>query len=248
MVAPPWITPEWPAHPRVRAASTTRVGGYSQPPFASLNLSDYVGDDPTAVARNRAWLRTALDLTSDPRWLRQCHGTAVCDLDRYAAAAPPDADASVATKPGCVCAVLTADCLPVLLCNLAGTRVAAVHAGWRGLAAGVIEAAIKHFDDPGEQLLAWLGPAIGPAKFEVGSEVREEFVRRHAESARAFRAGAAGQWFADLYELARIRLRHSGVDRIYGGGSCTYSEADRFFSYRRDTTSGRMASLIWITP
>ncbi len=243
MVAHPWIVPEWPAPARVHAVYTTRAGGVSRGSFASLNLSDYVGDAPGDVAHNRAHLRATLGLPDDPHWLRQVHGTRVCDLDDPSIGAVPEADCAVTSRPGRVCAIQTADCLPVLLCDVAGTRIAAVHAGWRGLAAGVIEAAIATFDAP---LLAWLGPAIGPMKFEVGAEVRNAFVGATPDCERAFRPGAADKWRADLYELARIRLHKAGVDRIFGGGWCTFSQPDLFFSYRRETTTGRMAALIWI--
>jgi YfiH family protein len=248
VTAPNWIVPNWPAPPRVRAASTTRGGGVSAGTYASLNLGDHVGDDSEAVAHNRSLLTAALGLPNAPCWLRQVHGTRVCDLDADSNEGPPEADASVATTPGTVCAVLTADCLPVLLCDDAGTRVAVAHAGWRGLCAGVIEAAIATFSAPRERLLAWLGPAIGPRKFEVGNDVRDAFVSRDPDDARAFVAIAPGRFLANLETLARLRLRRAGVARIHGGGWCTFSEPERFYSYRRDHVTGRMASLIWIQP
>lgn len=240
-----WIEPDWSAPPQVRALCTTRRGGVSGGPFAGLNLADHVGDEPSLVARNRALLRECLDLPAAPHWLRQVHGCRVVD-----AAADPgggEADAVLATGPGEVCAVMTADCLPVLLCDEAGTRVAAVHAGWRGLAAGVIEATIAGFTTVPGEVLCWLGPAIGPQAFEVGPEVRARFLAHGGEDAGAAFAPTPGPgWLMDLYALARARLRVCGVRRVWGGGLCTYSDPERFFSYRRDGVTGRMASLIWI--
>lgn len=238
-----WIVPDWPAPARVRALVTTRGGGVSLPPYASLNLGDHVGDDPAAVAANRALLGRSLP--AEPLWLSQVHGTAVADADRD----PPGsiADASVARRPGTVCAVLTADCLPVLLCDREGSVVGAAHAGWRGLCEGVLEAVVGAMGVEPERLLAWLGPAIGPAAFEVGDEVRAAFIARDPAAAGAFRPGAtAGKWLADLYALARQRLAGCGVADVYGGGLCTVSDAGRFFSYRRDGATGRFASLVWI--
>jgi len=240
-----WIEPNWPAPARVRAVSTTRVGGESRGPYASLNLGDHVGDDPAAVTQNRRLLRERLALPAEPHWLRQVHGCAVAGVQLDDPGC--EADAAVAFGPGAVCAVLTADCLPLLLCDRAGTRVAAVHAGWRGLAEGVIEAAVVRLAaDPGD-LLVWLGPAIGPAAFEVGGEVRERFLATGgAAAAAAFRPDGGGKWLADIYLLARLRLRSVGVDGVFGGGLCTWSDPVRFFSYRRDGATGRMASLIWL--
>jgi YfiH family protein len=236
-----WLIPDWPAPANVRAACTTRRGGSSQGAFAALNLAAHVGDDPEAVARNRAELRAVLELPSEPVWLEQVHGTEVIDAGRPA---PRRADASFTGVPGVVCAVLTADCLPVLLCDSAGSCVAAVHAGWRGLAAGVLENAVAALDVP--DLMAWLGPAIGPQAFEVGAEVRQAFVAPHPESAPAFTAGEEGKWRADLYQLARFALRRAGVNDVYGGGWCTHGDPERFYSYRRDGVTGRMASVIWL--
>lgn len=241
-----WIEPDWPAPPGVRAACTTRRGGVSGGPFASMNPADHVGDDPWHVQRNRAILRKALGLPADPHWLRQVHGCAVAQTGGTSVGR--EADAAVASDPGEVCAVLTADCLPLLFCDSAGTRVAAVHAGWRGLAAGVIEAAVAAMKTPPAELLCWLGPAIGPDAFEVGSEVRERFVDQAPACALAFRPAPAGKWLADLFGLARQRLGAVGVDRVWGGNLCTYSDPGRFFSYRREGTTGRMASLVWIDP
>ncbi len=236
------ILPDWPAPAKVRALSTTRAGGVSAGPYASLNLGDHVGDDPAAVAENRARVRNRLP--AEPLWLKQVHLADVADAD--SASGVPEADASVARQPGKACAVLTADCLPLLLCDRAGAVVAAAHAGWRGLAEGVIEAAVEAMKvSPGE-VLAWLGPAIGPAAFEVGGEVRDAFLAFDPAAAAAFVARENGKWLADIFHLARLRLGKIGVTAVYGGGVCTYSDAERFYSYRRDGATGRMASLIWI--
>lgn len=239
-----WIVPDWPAPSSVRAVSTLRGGGVSAPPFGSWNLADHVGDDPTAVQNNRLRLRELLDLPAEPRWLRQVHGT------RAVAAVPGleggEADAAWSRVPGCICAVLTADCLPILFCDRQGTRVAAAHAGWRGLAAGVIEATVRRMGADPAQLVVWLGPAIGPAAFVVGAEVRAAFVAADAGATAAFRAAQDGRWYADLFALARRRLAAAGILEVYGGGLCTYSDSARFYSYRRDGVTGRMASLIWL--
>jgi len=238
------LTPDWPAPPTVRAVTTTRVGGVSRPPFDTMNLADHVGDDPEAVAANRAALRARLALPSEPVWLSQVHGTRVCNAGKIASGC--EGDAGVTHRPGVVCAVLTADCLPVLLCDGGGTRVAAVHAGWRGLADGVVEAAVDALGVPGEELMAWLGPGIGPHAFEVDEEVRAAFLHADAAADGAFRPSPAGRWLADLYALARLRLANHGVTRVHGGGLCTFNDAARFYSYRRDGTTGRMATLIWL--
>lgn len=233
--------PDWPAPPGVRALQTLRTGGCSPAPWASFNLGDHVGDAPARVAANRAELRR--QLPSEPLWLTQVHGTTVVD----AALAPQgaSADASFSRLPGQVCAVMTADCLPVLFCDRAGTVVAAAHAGWRGLLDGVLENAIVALQVAPGELLAWLGPAIGPACFEVGNDVRAAFVARDAEAAGCFRPHGS-KWLADIYALARQRLQQAGVTAISGGGACTVSDAERYFSYRRDGVTGRMATLIWL--
>jgi YfiH family protein len=297
-----WLTPDWPAPATVRALSTLRGGGVSVPPYASLNLGGHVGDDGSAVAENRRALREAAELPAEPAWLNQVHGIDVRDLDSTAPIgraspvgprgaghaglacaadapvnthAPVTADAAVTRQPGRVCAILTADCLPVLLASESGDRVGAAHAGWRGLAAGVIEATVAALGSPPGELLAWLGPAIGPRHFEVGSEVREEFLRAaeapHAGVRRggagaamgpadpagsgdthrasveaAFVPNARGRYLADLYALARLRLARAGVHRVFGGGECTYADGARYFSHRRDGTTGRQATLIWL--
>ena len=236
-----WLTPDWPAPAGVHACVTTRAGGVSLPPFDSLNLGDHVEDDPLAVAANRQVLVDALGCR--PAWLQQVHSADVVEADSRCV---PTADASWTATPGTACAVLTADCLPALFCDRAGTRVAAAHAGWRGLAGGVLENTVAALGIEPAELLVWLGPAIGPQSFEVGAEVREAFVAVHTEAQRAFVPSAnAGKFMADLYALARIRLAASGVNAVYGGGLDTFSDP-RFFSYRRAARTGRFASLVWI--
>ncbi len=220
---------------------TTRDGGVSAGPWASLNLGDHVGDDPAHVSANRARLRQTLP--AEPVWLRQVHGTRCVDVDRDAAR---EADAAVTRTPGTVLAILTADCLPVLLSDAAGTVVGAAHAGWRGLAAGVLESTVQSMALPAAQIRACFGPAIGPAAFEVGDEVRAAFLAKDPQAVVAFRPGAPGKWWCDLYELAAQRLVALGVPRPAAVDFCTVRDADRFFSYRRDGVSGRMASLIWL--
>ena len=235
------IFPDWPAPAGVHALTTLRRGGVSPVPYADWNLAAHVGDDPAAVAENRRHLRERFRLPAEPAWLEQVHGSSLVNAARVGA--PAQADGSYATAPGAVCAVLTADCLPVLFCSEDGQRVAAVHAGWRGLAAGVLEAALDALG-PGDYL-AWLGPAIGPVAFEVGPEVRNAFLSYQPAAAAAFQETRPGHWLADLYGLARLRLAARGVDAVYGGEHCTFREAGRFYSYRRDGVTGRMASLIW---
>jgi YfiH family protein len=247
------IRPAWPAPASVTALSTLRGGGHSAAPYASLNLAAHVGDDRAAVDANRALLAGLLPAGSSVQWLSQVHGTAV--VQATAGADCPDADASWSRSPGHACAVLTADCLPVLFCSVAGDAVAAAHAGWRGLLAGVLERTVEAMAvDPG-QLLAWLGPAIGPGAFEVGPEVRAGFLAAAPPSRRAptracfVSSGATpGHYLADLYALARLRLAALGPVAVYGGDACTYSSPQEFFSYRRDGLTGRMASLILINP
>lgn len=241
------IRPSWPRPARVRAAFTTRAGGVSEGPYASLNLGAHAGDAPEAVAENRRRLRAALRLPGEPAWLRQVHGTDVVDLD----AGPTEGacgDASISRVPHTVCCIQVADCLPVLLTDRSGSVVGAAHAGWRGLAAGVLEATVRAMGVPSGELSAWLGLAIGPLAFEVGGEVREVFMAHSTEAAEAFSANAAGRWQCDLYALARQRLLRAGVRQLHGGGFCTSREPERFFSYRRDGQCGRMAALIWIEP
>lgn len=240
-----WIVPDWPAPAGVNAVTTTRRGGCSVPPFDSLNLATHVGDDPAAVDANRRTLVEALVLPSEPAWLEQVHGVEV--VDAGGVTTPVPADASVAFGAGTVCAVQTADCMPVAFCHRSGGRVGVAHAGWRGLADGVLEATIAALDCPAADLMAWLGPAIGPRAFEVGEEVRAAFLDRDAGAGTCFVRNERGRWMADLYALARRRLARAGVEAVYGGGWCTFGESDRFFSYRRDGRTGRMATLIWIS-
>lgn len=239
-----WLQPEWPAPRQVRAASTLRSGGVSEPPFDDFNLAMHVGDATTAVQRNRRRLHAALQLPREPCWLDQVHGSNVVEAGEWVS--PPKADACIARSPDQVCVVMTADCLPVLFCSRDGDRVAAAHAGWRGLAGGVLDSTVSSLGLPGAELLAWLGPAIGPQAFEVGDEVRIAFMAREAAAERAFVPSVNGRWLADLYQLARLELARLGVHAVYGGGECTFNDAARFYSYRRDGKTGRMASLIWI--
>ena len=244
MIVHDWIVPDWPAPRTLRAVSTTPSGGVSVPPYSSMNPAAHVGDAEIAVARNRSLLVSELGLPSAPYWLQQVHGNKVVAAGQGDSL--PEADAAWTATPGTVCAVLTADCLPVLLCDEGGSCVAAIHAGWRGLAAGVIEQAVAALPVAPDRLLAWLGPAIGPLAFVVGDEVREAFIGQLASASAAFRPATAGGWHADLYRLARQRLGLLGVARVSGGGWCTYRDPERFFSYRRDSVTGRMATLIWL--
>ncbi len=237
-----YIRPDWPTPDGVRALSTTRLGGASRAPWAGFNLGGHVGDDAAAVLANRSQLRR--ELPGEPLWLGQVHGTRC--VDAAVAQSGEAADASFTRRRGVVCAVLTADCLPVLLCDERATVVGVAHAGWRGLAAGVVEATVAAMGEPGEQLMAWLGPAIGPSAFEVGSEVRESFVAADAGAAGAFVPAADGKWLCDIYRLARQRLAALGIRRVAGADFCTVGDPRRFFSYRRDGITGRMASLVWL--
>ncbi len=238
-----WLPADWPAPANVHAGTSWRQGGISQGAYASLNLAMHVGDDPPAVMENRR----RLGLPTEPIWLNQVHGLAVVNAGRLLEGSEQviEADAAYTDVAGVICAVLTADCLPVLLCDRAGRRVAAVHAGWRGLAAGIIDRTVTALQLPGEQLLAWLGPAIGPNAYEVGEEVREAFLRIDADARTAFRPSRPGHWWMDIYQLARQQLGQRGVTEVYGGDRCTWQEAERFYSYRRDGVTGRMASVIW---
>lgn len=241
---PTLITPDWPAPASVRAGTTTRAGGVSAAPWDELNLSLSGGDDPAHVRANRARVMAAAGLPDEPLWLEQVHGTAVVHAPR-APPGRPRADAAWSDRPGVVCGVLTADCVPLLLCARSGDLVAAVHAGWRGLAAGIVEAAIEALPARAPDLLAWLGPAIGPGVYEVGAEVHRAFTGTDAEAGACFAPTRPGHWHADLYALARLRLTRLGVTGIYGGDRCTYREPATFFSHRRDGPTGRMLSWIW---
>lgn len=249
------IRPKWPAPGRVHAFTTTRCGGVSAAPHDTFNLAQHVGDEEPRVLENRRRLQLAIALENnaagrahagrlpEPAWLEQVHGTRVVTLGDEAPPGP--ADAAVAFRPGPVCAVLTADCLPVLLCDRRGTRVGLAHAGWRGLAQGVVDAAITALDCAPSELIAWLGPAIGPGAYEVGAEVRAAFEKDSSVDA-AFEPNSRGRWQANLYAIARAQLARAGVTSVHGGDHCTYAEPARFFSFRRDGQCGRMASLIWL--
>ncbi|MEQ1767477.1 MAG: peptidoglycan editing factor PgeF [Methylotenera sp.] len=240
-----FIIPNWPAPANVKALQTTRIGGVSHAPYASLNLGAHVNDDPIAVAKNRQLL--SLYLPSEPVWVNQVHGVEVIDAAKSSCL--QNADASFTTKPNVVCVTMTADCLPVLLCDKSGSVVAAVHAGWRGLCDGAIEAAVNKLAVDKREILAWLGPAIGPKAFEVGDEVREQFIAKDAQAETAFKANG-NKWLGDIYTIARQRLNNLSVTQIYGGSInenfCTYTDEARFFSFRRDNATGRIASLIWL--
>jgi YfiH family protein len=239
------VIPDWPAPARVRALVTTRAGGVSAGGCASLNLGMRCGDDADAVAENRS--RLAARLPSAPVWLRQVHGVAVADADAARAAGEePEADAAVARRANTVCAVLVADCMPVLFADDSATVVAAAHAGWRGLAAGVLEETLDAMHVRPGSVLAWLGPAIGARVYEVGDEVREAFLARDAAAEQAFTLTRPGHWLLDLYRVARQRLAAHGVTRVTGGGFCTFTDSARFFSHRRDPKSGRMAAVVWL--
>lgn len=241
----PFIRPNWPAPANVKALQTTRVGGVSKGAYASLNLGGHVNDDPIAVAANRQLLSAYLP--SEPIWVNQVHGVEV--IDAAASGCLQDADASFTTKPNVVCVTMTADCLPVLLCDKNGSVVAAAHAGWRGLCDGVIEAAVAKMQVPANEILVWLGPAIGPDAFEVGEDVREQFIAKDRSAAMAFKPHG-DKWLCDMCLIARQRLHAMGVTDIYGASInedfCTYTDKDRFFSFRRDNATGRMASMIWL--
>ncbi len=237
------LLPEWPVPAHVRAITTTRHGGVSVAPWYSLNLAERVADDMRNVQRNRQILSTFLDFPHEPVWLQQVHGSNVAVADAYA---DQPCDAGVTRQEKIPCAVLTADCLPVLLTDCPGTVVAAAHAGWRSLAAGVLENTINSMSVPASAVLAWMGPAIGPKNFMVGKDVYQTFTDFSAEADKAFTAIDGSYWLCDIYRLARQRLNAIGVTRIYGGGRCTYEEQDSFYSFRRDGITGRMASLIWL--
>lgn len=239
-----WLTPDWPAPARVRVVSTLRTGGRSGGRYASLNLASHVGDDAGHVAANRERLRAAAALPAEPLWLEQVHGTDVVRHDGRTDT--PRADAAIAFEPGRVCAALTADCLPVVLADRAGSRVAVAHAGWRGLAAGVVAATVRALGGDPADLVAWLGPAIGADAFEVGAEVRDTFLRGSPAAAAGFVPNERGRFQADLYGLCRQILADCGVTSTFGGQWCTAADRDRFFSFRRDGTTGRMATLAWI--
>lgn len=241
------IAPAWPAPANVRAYSSTRQGGVSAPPWSQLNLGSHVNDRPQHVAGNRQRLADHIGFPAERfAWLEQIHGAVAVEVNVHNLSQLPPADASYTREPGVVCAILTADCLPVILCDRQGTVVGAAHAGWRSLYSGVLENLITAMAEPANSMIAWLGPAIGPDQFEVGPEVREAFIRRSPSAATAFAAPGArpGHYMADIYQLARQRLQQAGVNSINGGGLCTVSDSQRFYSYRREGQTGRMATLI----
>jgi YfiH family protein len=246
--SPAWLLPDWREAPaNLRALSTRRGGGVSRGPYASLNLAAHVGDDPAAVEANRAILRNGASLPAEPLWLEQVHGTVVVEHLGERPLMAPRADAAVAFEAGRVCAVMTADCLPVVFGDRAGTRVGVAHAGWRGLAGGVLESTIAALRCLPSELIAWLGPAIGQGAFEVGEEVRDAFVDKDPAHVTSFVPNAAGRFQADLYELARTTLARAGVRSVSGGGHCTSTETEDYFSFRRDGGhTGRMATLAWL--
>lgn len=240
---PQWIIPDWPAPAHVRALVTTRAGGTSAGAYASMNLGRRTADDPVAVEANHAQLNRLLPAT--PRWLAQVHGSTVVDADTLTDV--PQADASVACRTGTVCAILIADCLPVLFTNRTGSCIAAAHAGWRGLAGGVLAHTIARMPAQPAELMAWIGPGIGPTAFEVGNDVLQAFCADAPERKTAFKPLRANKWLCDLPTLARDALRRAGVTQIYGGNFCTYTDTERFYSHRRNAVTGRMAALIWRT-
>lgn len=236
------ILPDWPAPFNVKAIQTTRNGGLSLTPYDTLNLGAHVNDDPLAVDQNRQLLKQYLP--SEPVWLNQVHGTDVIKLEPEKNKHNQDADAAFSTYKNVVCVTMTADCLPILLCNIQGTAVASIHAGWRSLCDDVIETTIKSMGLQPEHLMAWLGPAIGPKAFEVGDEVRQAFIAKDQQAKEAFNP-SGNKWLGDLYLIAKQRLYRQGINKIYGGGECTFSHASKYFSYRRDGITGRMATMVW---
>lgn len=239
-----WLQADWPAPDFIKAGTTLRQGGVSIGAYSSFNLATHVGDELAAVERNRAILDQSLNVPNAPQWLEQIHSTEVVLLPNEEAI--PKADASYTSKENIVCTVMTADCLPLLITNKQGSCVAAIHAGWRGLCDGIIEATIKKLPVEPESLLVWLGPAIGADVYEVGEEVYDAFTKAEVEAKQAFTSVSEGHWLFDIYQLAKLRLNKMGVNHIYGGDRCTLSEEEHFFSYRRDDVTGRMASMIWI--
>lgn len=238
------LIPNWPAPKHIKAFSTTRLNGFSQNPYDSFNLAYSVGDDHEKVSQNREHLKKILNLPSDPLWLSQIHSTVIYKVDQESM--PKNADGSYTTSQNKVCVVMTADCLPILLCNLSGTQIAAVHAGWRGLADGVVESALNCFNPSDEKIIAWIGPAIGKTFYEVGDDVRDRFLEINSNFNKAFQPHKQSKWLSDMNLLARMRLEKAGVSDIFSENFCTFADSDRFFSYRRDGVTGRMASLIWI--
>jgi YfiH family protein len=236
-----WLQPEWPAPANIHAATTLRTGGFSLGNFASLNPATHVGDDTNSVKQNRQLIRRLLALPSEPVWLSQIHSNRA--VAAISTSIPQQADASYTNQSGVVCAVMTADCLPLLVCSVDGSEIAAIHAGWRGLLDGVIDNTITALSS--SDVLVWLGPAIGAESFEVGAEVRDAYLAKSPDNASAFKQKDNEKWSADIYQLARINLAKLGINKIYGGDFCTITDEERFYSYRRDKDTGRMATLIW---
>jgi YfiH family protein len=238
-----WIEPDWPAPANIHAVTTLRNGGYSRIPFDSLNPAAHVGDDAEHVWQNRQLIRETLGLPAEPDWLNQVHGVKAVSAQKNRTEQAVTADASYTDQAGVVCAILTADCLPILLTDKQGKTIAAIHAGWRGLLAGVIDKTLEQL--PQRSYMAWLGPAIGPDCFEVGIEAAEAFVQHDSQFQAAFCQITNNKFLADIYHLARLCLAQRGIEQVYGGGRCTVCEPEYFFSYRRDGRTGRMATLIW---
>jgi len=247
--SPEFIFPDWSAPENIKAAVTTRRGGVSLPPYNGFNLAGHVGDEHQHVEQNRQLLENSLNLPQSPLWLSQVHGQQVVDANT--SSTDVEADASFSLKTDTVCAVMTADCLPVLFCDRQGRAVAAAHAGWRGLAAGILQATAsklqQKLDCPANELMAWMGPAIGSQTFEVGGEVRDAFISQNKQHALAFTDSRQNHWLADIYALASITMQVHGIESIYGGGFCTVTDDARFYSFRRESKTGRMASLIWMS-
>lgn len=241
-----YLKPEWPAPPHVHAFVTTRVGGKSLSPYDSFNLAYHVNDNPHHVGQNREQLMRDLNLPNQPYWINQIHSTTV--VEAHTVTENTSADAMYSLYPNHVCAILTADCLPILITNTTGTVIAAIHAGWRGLAQGIIANTLQTLPSSVTELIAWLGPAISSPHYEVGREVRDQFVHQHRDAEQAFTLTSQDRWHACLYTLAKQQLQQLGVHQIYGGNLCTYANPELFFSYRRDIITGRMATLIWFSP
>lgn len=236
-----WLQPDWPAPPNIHAATTLRIGGVSLGKYASLNLATHVNDDPELVRQNRRIIKSRLNLPSEPIWLHQTHSNVAIKIT--ATSVPLHGDASYTDQADVVCAVMTADCLPLLICAADGNEIAAIHAGWRGLLDGIIDNTINALQS--RDVLVWLGPAIGPGCFEVGGEVRSAYLKKSSDYTYAFKKHKQGKWLADIYQLARINLSALGISKVYGGHFCTVTDHERFYSYRRDKDTGRMATLIW---
>lgn len=242
--SPGFIRPDWPAPANVHALVTTRTGGYSIGPYTSFNLAAHTEDDPKAVGRNRKLLREYFDLPAEPVWLQQVHSNRIIEADPDIASV--EADASWTSTAARICVVMTADCLPLLICNRDGSKVAAAHAGWRGLHAGIITNTVSMLQSDPSELMVWLGPAIGPRAFEVGEEVIQAFIDKNSANAAAFKRTDERHWLCDIYHLARTELEILGIAAVSGGDECTFTNSEYFYSYRRDGVTGRMASLIWI--